>query len=403
MEELLARQSPGACRDCSDFPAPHAFTYANATLTAWLNNHSPRLFRWIDRRFAEMGILRMAEHVLRGLAHGVHLVGITRFSDDIQKVGSNRARVIWDEAQRRGIVMHQVCIFNQPTHIYRARINGSWEYFHEIPIPEALQVHSSATSDDKLLFKQLMQQNHMPVARGVEVKRIDDARIALRSLRAPVVVKPRVGSRARHTTPHVSSVSDIEKAFRSAKVMCRYVLIEEHLFGSLCRATVVNGRLEGFLQKHQPHVIGDGLHTIRELVDQKNMTKLDGVFDVEWGYENEAHLARQGLTLDSIPRKDVRVELSRHSGRQVGGDSREMPQEIHPALRRYIEHAAALLGQPILGFDLIIPDPEAHPDSQQWGFLEANSLPFIELHYAPRRGEPSNVAAAVWDLWHEAA
>lgn len=396
---MLVHQNPGTCKDCSDFPAPHTFTYASATLSAWLNNRSARFFRRIDQWLTERGAMRVADRLLRVLAAALEAIGVTRYSDDVHKAISNRARLIWDEAERRGIVMQQILIFNQPTHVYRAQIGGSWEYFQEIPIPEPVNAPSSASSDDKLLFKHLMQFHDMPVARGVEVIRVADARAALHSLRTPVVVKPRVGSRSRHTTPLVSSASDVEKAFRSAKVLCRYVLIEEHFFGSHCRATVVNGRLEGFLQKHQPYLIGDAVHTVRELVEFKNAAKIDGVFDIVWGYENDAYLARQGLTLDSIPEKGVCVELSRYSGRQVGGDSREMPHEIHPRLRSYIERAASILKLSIVGFDLIIPDPEADPDTQKWGFLEANSLPFIEMHVSPRHGKPTNVACAVWDLW----
>jgi D-alanine-D-alanine ligase-like ATP-grasp enzyme len=53
----------------------------------------------------------------------------------------------------------------------------------------------------------------------------------------------------------------------------------------------------------------------------------------------------------------------------------------------------------VAGFDLIIADPEQDPDNQEWGIIEANSLPFIDLHYLPLYGRPSNPAAQVWDMW----
>ena len=60
-------------------------------------------------------------------------------------------------------------------------------------------------------------------------------------------------------------------------------------------------------------------------------------------------------------------------------------------------HFVEVLKLPIVGFDIIIPDPKTDPDGQRWGILEANSLPFIELHYSPLQGTPSRVAADVWD------
>jgi hypothetical protein len=44
-------------------------------------------------------------------------------------------------------------------------------------------------------------------------------------------------------------------------------------------------------------------------------------------------------------------------------------------------------------------NPQDDPNNQKWGIIEANSLPFIDLHYWPLYGEPVNIASYVWDLW----
>jgi cyanophycin synthetase len=85
----------------------------------------------------------------------------------------------------------------------------------------------------------------------------------------------------------------------------------------------------------------------------------------------------------------------------VGGETHEIPESIHPKLHALIERLSQLLDVPLAGFDLIIPDPEADPDIQKWGILEANTLPFIDLHYNPLYGKTSNVAVAIWDLWQK--
>jgi D-alanine-D-alanine ligase-like ATP-grasp enzyme len=65
----------------------------------------------------------------------------------------------------------------------------------------------------------------------------------------------------------------------------------------------------------------------------------------------------------------------------------------------YMEKAGVVLGAPVVGFDVIIENPTEDPDTVRWGIIEANSLPFIDLHYLPLHGTPSNPASAVWDLW----
>ena len=400
MEEILTKLESGSCFACSDFPAPHGFTYISATFEAWSNDWTARFFRKPNDRFARAMFL-MGDAMMQRTLQLCMMLRILRASDDIEKSQTNRTRVIWKEARTRNIHMQQLLLLRTPLELHRAYMNGRWVYFQSIPIPKAIQRAETLRADDKLLFKQTMQRCGIPVARGFSVRTIEEARHAWNELNQPVVVKPRIGSRARHTTPYIRTWEDLSLAFFSAKILCHYVMLEEHLFGSICRATVVNGVLRGFLQKNPPRITGDGVHTVRELVELANDTKRDGVWQIIWGEEHDTYVARQGLTASTILEKGVRIDISRHSGRQVGGDSHEMPGGIHSKLREYIERAARELGVPVVGFDMIIADATKDPDAQRWGMLEANSLPYIDLHYAPLEGEPSNVAAHVWDLWNE--
>jgi D-alanine-D-alanine ligase-like ATP-grasp enzyme len=93
------------------------------------------------------------------------------------------------------------------------------------------------------------------------------------------------------------------------------------------------------------------------------------------------------------------VPLTHRTGRLFGGETRELLASVHPKLRDTLERAVRTLDVPVVGLDVIIKDPEADPDTQTWGIIEANSLPFIDLHYLPLYGTPSNPAAQVWDLW----
>jgi hypothetical protein len=46
----------------------------------------------------------------------------------------------------------------------------------------------------------------------------------------------------------------------------------------------------------------------------------------------------------------------------------------------------------------MIPDITKSWRKQRCGFLEANTVPFINLHHHPHKGKPRNVAAKVWDM-----
>ena len=57
------------------------------------------------------------------------------------------------------------------------------------------------------------------------------------------------------------------------------------------------------------------------------------------------------------------------------------------------------MGLPVVGFDVIIGDPTKSADSQRFGIIECNSLPFIDLHYYALEGKPRNIAGMIWDMW----
>jgi D-alanine-D-alanine ligase-like ATP-grasp enzyme len=145
--------------------------------------------------------------------------------------------------------------------------------------------------------------------------------------------------------------------------------------------------------------VGDGVSTVDELVAAANKKKPERVRDIVLSEVHLQQIARQGYTRTSVLPKGISLPLVHWRGRLFGGRTREMPNEIHPILRAQIEKAARITKQPTIGFDLIIKDPTFDPDTQEWGIVEANTLPFIDLHYWPLYGEPTNVAAAVWDLW----
>jgi cyanophycin synthetase len=245
-------------------------------------------------------------------------------------------------------------------------------------------------------------KHHIPTARAGMATNMSDALRQLAHLHMPVVVKPRIGSNSRHTTKFIQTEEQFKIAFKTAQQLCRYVVFEEFLTGEVSRATVVGGNLVGFLQTKQPSVTGDGIQTLQQLIDQNDTKRPEGVAPVTIAGENEAYIKRQGYELHSIPQKGTHIIIGRFGGRFSGGETHEMPRDVHPKLRAWVEKTAQLMNAPLVGFDLIIGDPSADPDTQVWGILEANTVPYIDIHTDPLYGTPSNVAAAVWDLWEKA-
>lgn len=366
---------------------------------------------------------------------------IITFNDDITKCKVQRAYVLWEEAVRRGINMRELLLFGHPFDCYIAeKVQESKQIiFSGLPRPAGYSNNWLDLMDDKWLLKQKLQENNFPVPKGASCSDINQAKNVFEKIQKRVIsnqklanskqpqssgskalfviVKPRSGSRGRHTTTFVNTEKGLRQAFKIAKQLCHWVMVEEQLFGPVYRATVVNFRLEGVLRGDSPQVMGDGLHTIRELIKIKNLNPHNGVKDILIDENVERFVGREMFDFQTAIFKDfpninfqnlnvldwpiptgLVLQLSEKIGVGYGGSSSEDFEICHEDNQELFVRAAKVLGDPIVGFDFIIPDITQSYKKQNCGFIEVNSLPFINLHHNPLLGKPRNVAAAVWRM-----
>jgi cyanophycin synthetase len=324
-------------------------------------------------------------------------VGVVKNNMDPAAAPSSRGAVLMEEAIRRGIPIRNLVVAGRPVDWYEAFIRGRRVMFEGLPRP--IRTASLAWLDDKLLLKRTLESAGIPVPHGGSFSRWEDARERFKTLQKPVIVKPRLGSRGRHTTTFVHTEEQLAHAFRTAKQLCHWVIMEEHLTGSVYRGTVIGGKLAGVLAGDPPRITGDGVHTVEELVALKNASKPSGITDALITPATQPFLERQGLSLQHILPAGITIDLTEKIGVNYGGASREVTDETHEEIKKVMEAAGRVVNDPIIGFDFIIENISADPAEQHWGIIECNGVPFINLHHDPLMGTPRNVAKDVWDLW----
>jgi len=330
-----------------------------------------------------------------GILFLIKPLGLVEINTDIANIKYDRARVLWEEALRRGISIEEIKPFGRSIDLYKARVRNKDLYFMNLPRLEHVGTSNLTWIDDKLLLKKKLRAGGFPVAEGGAFLTYHQALKTFRKLDKPVIVKPRAGSRGRHTTTFVYTEQDFKKAFQVAKQLCSWVLVEEHLFGDVQRATVIGGKLVGVLGGSSPQVTGDGVNTITELIKIADAKRPERVKEIQI---NPFHMERQGLTLETILPKGKTVTLSEKIGINYGGTSYDCTDEMHPDTKEMLTRAGQSLEISILGFDFIIPDITKSYKEQKCGIIECNGAPFIQLHHNPLIGKPINAAKHVWDL-----
>lgn len=387
-----------SCSYCGDAPIHHLFSYIGGLIFISVDNHV-------------VNVASRAPKFLRSFVDWLHIflfktlafLKLVRFSSDIERANTFRSRVIWEEAERRGIKMEQVILFGKPLDFYRATLNEPKRqkiYFESLPIPPNF-LYMRKNWDDKFILKEELHKHDIPVPLSLPVSIFFEQNLEqiFEKFKKPVIVKPKVGSRGRHTITNINTMQEFFEGVGIVKQICPYVVVEEHLSGYVCRATLVDGVLAGFYRGHAPFVVGDGKKNMRELIEEKDKNRQERVERVQVGEELHRHIARSGFKIDDVVPEGIAVSLTHRVGRLFGGTTKEMLDELHPSFTPIFERAVKMLGLGVAGFDAIIPDPTKPADSQRWGIIECNTLPFIDLHYYALEGKPKNIAGMIWDFW----
>jgi cyanophycin synthetase len=257
---------------------------------------------------------------------------------------------------------------------------------------------------DKDLTKTLLEQASIPVPSGKIVTTEEDALAALSELGAPVVIKPLDGRQGKGVSLNLSTPEEVLLAFHIAREYSSHVLVEELFEGRNYRVLVVGGRMVAASERMPCHVIGDGVHTIKRLIEIANLDPLRGE-----GHEKpltqivvdeimHAYLAKAGRRLEDVPAAGELVFLRESINLSTGGVARDVTDEVHESVREMCERAARVIGMDVCGIDLVLSDITRPLAQASGGIIEVNAAPGLRMHHYPTEGRARDVGAAIVDM-----
>lgn len=314
--------------------------------------------------------------------------------------GNTRALALKEGADALGITLSTFALFGVPlTHI--AEHGEARTHFNLIPRPNTPRSPAFYFMDNKAELKKLLQGANIPTAKGGAARTLKEAKQLFIEIGKPVITKPHCGSRGRHTTIDIRNAEALERGFNIAKALSPQVIVEQYLKGVVHRVTLVGGKVAAVAKREYPYVIGDGTHTIAELIEIENQNpRRDGTFfkPLEKTARLDNVLREQGFTADDTPNAEVRVYVNDKNSRLNGTVTDDVTDKVHPENIALFERIGAVLDDPIVGVDFMIPDVTLAWHAQEdVGVLECNSMPFIDVHHKVASGKPRNVAKLLWE------
>jgi cyanophycin synthetase len=396
--------SASSCPDCGEYPVNHVTQKILAivdTGTATLFAPVDRVMRRIAPLFSGISFDRFALPFYRILA-ALH-IGTLRTDADPRN--APRTHLLWEAARRKGIAMWQFQPLDDPSGVsfFVAEKEGRWRAFEGLPRPRTMGPSPSiGWMDNKAALKRHLVPAGIPMARGRACMTLRGALRTMHEVGAPVITKPNLGSRSRHSTVHIMTDDDLRRGFTIAQKLSPWVIVEQELQGLVFRILLIDGEPVGVVRREPPFVTGDGTHTIRELIiaENKNPKRHGGLFHEIPMDDDVAHeLSRQGLSFDSVPPQGAMQILSAHASRFYGGSTTNMTAVAHPDNMALFRKIAKVLGDPLVGVDFIIGDmTKSWKEQLPCGVIECNSLPNTDLHHEVLYGDPFDASGLLFDL-----
>ena len=348
--------------------------------------------------------LDLLDHIAFGDRAARSWVELTQAYDDFLHLAERQAlgpstRSLIKAAEERGIPWFRL---NNQSLIQMG--HGKYQKRIEATTTSGTSMIATEIAKDKSLAYRILSDLGLPVAKQRLVYKLNRAIGAAEKIGYPVVLKPVDGNHGKGVTVNVRNEDELEAAYDIAKQYSDGVLVEQMIKGFDHRLLVINGKLEAAALRMPGRVVGDGKHTVKQLVDTLNRDPRRGV-----GHEKEltqihidpqamSCLADKGYTLDTVPAKDETVLLRKTANLSTGGTAIDVTDVIHPDNREMAERVIKAVGLDIGGVDFLSEDITVSYKDNGAGICEVNAGPGFRMHVAPSEGKPRDIAAKVIEM-----
>src|SRR5271155_1733368 len=259
-------------------------------------------------------------------------------------------------------------------------------------------------ASDKEETNKILATLGLPVPKQELVQSERQAVRAAQRIGFPVVTKPYNGNHGRGISIRLTTDDEVAQGFTAAREHSRSVIVETFLEGDDHRLLVVNGELVAATRRTPGHVVGDGQHTIVQLIDIVNQDPRRGVGHekvltrLELDAQALKMLGLAGLQPDAIPAPGLVVYLRSTANLSTGGTATDVTDIIHPDNREMAERAVRAIGLDVGGVDFLSKDITESYRRIGGGICEVNAAPGFRMHVAPSEGTPRDVATPVLDM-----
>lgn len=274
---------------------------------------------------------------------------------------------------------------------------GKYHYFFRGGETPFNQGSSISVATNKYCTNKVLEAAGFPVPKAVAFNQhafqTNSIETLLKDLRYPLVVKPTLNSAAgRDVVCNIQTTEQLINYLSAYYQRHDFLSVEEfHPHLNAYRVLVFHNKVIGVTQRFPAHIVGDGVHSIKELITISNRTrealKYTTCLDpITLDDDFKSRFSELSITLETIPKKDEKIELCYKCNSVLGGTIHSLGTRICKENARLFISAAKALNLHLVGFDVQCEDILKPIISTKGVIIEANYNPGITIHDIPLSG-----------------
>ena len=275
--------------------------------------------------------------------------------------------------------------------------------------PPQISFAASKVAKDKYITNCILSSEGIPVPNEllVRLNNPDNEEIsAFINEYETVVVKPLDASHGNGITVGVNSSDKLRESLEKAKNASKSKLgiIQQQVEGIDIRILCIDYAFVSSITRTPASVIGDGFHSIRQLIELENQKDYRGEnysarLNVISIRDAEEYLGNDKI--NSVPLEGELVRVMGVSNVGKGGEALNITDKIPQFLKTYAEKIALSLDLPVCGVDFMVkqlPDADAKEAELNPYVIEANGCPMLTMYSDPYSAEQLKIIDAYLDL-----
>lgn len=312
------------------------------------------------------------------------------------------------EGWRRGLDLKYYSYFDEDN-LLKVRYslsNGQKTHYFQLSMGDGVTKEAFDICDNKETTKKYLRnaESPVPVPEGkmFDEKHTDEDILAYaETMNFPVVLKPTDGNAGNGVFANIQTMEELAEIVPHVREELGFdeVILEDYVPGREFRIVVIGDRVLGAMIRRPASVLGDGKHTIKELIQKANEIRMTNPHLtsrlIKVDREIRAILQRKGYKLSTVPEKDERIYLREKSNLSKGGDAIDVTDKLTDNLKDIaVNVGKAIPGLQHYGVDMIVDE-----ENDRGVILEVNARPGFGGHLFPMEGTPRDFAKEIIDFY----